>query len=311
MIDWITRHTEEAEEVVDVLTNSIGVIITKSTPLLAPLASGFTVLFAFYDGGGRIMKGTVEYPYAWSFGIGFILMIALEGINFSTTFNRDRAARLKEIHVKELGNVKADALVSYAFWLTVALIFGLETLPGGVGFYQGTVTGSDLAFKCGLLLLPFFSKIGARVFSLSLILDNLEGLQEARRNRRQQVKRQEAEFTLEMEIMRQEAALKLAQTEAGNKQRLEIERLKVEAKLQNKSVNRHDSEGKSDSLNHESKENSESRIIDYYRNNPLSSQRKTAGDLDLSQSKVNRILSDLESRKVIHRNGNGVEILSN
>ena len=60
----------------------------------------------------------------------------------------------------------------------------------------------------------------------------------------------------------------------------------------------------------ESPEQEENLLVSYYRMYPLASQRGAAKDLSLSQSKISRILSDLESRKVIHRNGNGVEILS-
>lgn len=116
--------------------------------------------------------------------------------------------------------------------------------------------------------------------------------------------RQQALFDFEMEAKRLELAAKL-----------EAERLLLQAKLDAKSQRKSDSEAnkKSDSKNTESPKTEvdfESKVIDYYRVNPLASQRKAATDLVLSQAKVNRLLADLESRKVIHRNGNGVEILS-
>lgn len=50
-------------------------------------------------------------------------------------------------------------------------------------------------------------------------------------------------------------------------------------------------------------------IIDYYRDSPLASQRKAANDLGISQPKISKTLSELEASGIIHRNGNGVEIL--
>ncbi len=96
--------------------------------------------------------------------------------------------------------------------------------------------------------------------------------------------------------------------------KLEADRLMLQAKLDAKIQKKSDSESskKSDSKSDESPKQEvdfESKIIGYYRVNPLASQRKAANDLVLSQTKVNRVLTDLESRKVIHRNGNGVEIL--
>ena len=60
----------------------------------------------------------------------------------------------------------------------------------------------------------------------------------------------------------------------------------------------------------ESSDSLERIILNHYLNHPLDSQRSTAESLGLSQSKVNRILNQLESRGVIHRNGNGVEVLN-
>jgi Fic family protein len=51
-------------------------------------------------------------------------------------------------------------------------------------------------------------------------------------------------------------------------------------------------------------------VIDYFKDNPLSSQRKAATKTGISQSQISKTLSSLESAGIIHRNGNGVEILN-
>ena len=51
-------------------------------------------------------------------------------------------------------------------------------------------------------------------------------------------------------------------------------------------------------------------LLNHYRINPMHSQREAAKATGLNQSKVNRLLNRLESENKIHRNGNGVEILS-
>ncbi len=108
------------------------------------------------------------------------------------------------------------------------------------------------------------------------------------------------------------AALSLRRWHAHNEQaEAEAERAKLEAKLLQRSITKvakTESVAHPESVNQESVDY-ESRILTYYRLNPLASQRKAAGDLVISQTKVNRLLADLESKKVIHRNGNGVEIL--
>jgi len=75
-------------------------------------------------------------------------------------------------------------------------------------------------------------------------------------------------------------------------------------------------ESKPDSENHQNHQNQPDStidydrvVIDYFRDNPLASQRKAANELGISQPKISKTLSALESEGVIHRNGNGVEIL--
>lgn len=92
---------------------------------------------------------------------------------------------------------------------------------------------------------------------------------------------QDAEFErerlrVELRIKEQKAAAKFAKPEAAN-----------------------DSDGDSD----------ESKLIRFYALNPMAPQREAADATGMNQSKVNRILKRLESDEVIHRNGNGVEIL--
>ena len=62
--------------------------------------------------------------------------------------------------------------------------------------------------------------------------------------------------------------------------------------------------------NLDSPESVERVILNHYLNHPSDSQRIAAESLGLNQSKVNRILNQLESQGMIHRNGNGVEILN-
>lgn len=50
-------------------------------------------------------------------------------------------------------------------------------------------------------------------------------------------------------------------------------------------------------------------LLNHYMNHPRDSQREAAESTGMNQPKVNRLLRKLESEGVIHRNGNGVEIL--
>lgn len=129
-----------------------------------------------------------------------------------------------------------------------------------------------------------------------MALVRIEEQRKAEEQRKIDVERQQAEFDFDMQAKRLRLELEL-----------ELERKKIEAKL-----NKPKAEKPSDApVIHESKksDSDESRIKEYYRINALASQRRAAAELGVSQPKISRILNDLESKKVIHRNGNGVEIL--
>lgn len=221
MIERVTALTSAAEDITDELTSAAGSIVTKSTPLLAPLASGATVLFACYDGIGRMIANMISYPYAVSFAVGFILATAIEGVNFASQHARDRAERLKATQGTALDYINAGSLVTQSFVLTLAVILFLESIPGAVAWWNGELSTSDMAFRFGLLVLPFFSRIGARIFSVSTILDAIEGSQESRRAKRLQAQREQLAFELEMDTLRKKAELDVAQMQAAAQRRIE------------------------------------------------------------------------------------------
>jgi len=221
MIDTVSRICDAAEEIVDELTSATGTIVTKATPLLAPMASGATVLFSVYDGVGRMIDGMIQYPYAVSFAVGFVLAMAIEGINFASQHARDRAERLKATKGATIDYVNAGSLVTQSFVLTLAVILFLESIPGAVAWWNKELGTSDMTFRFGLLVLPFFSRIGARIFSVSSILDAIEGSQESRRAKRLQAKREALQFDLEMDALRKKAALDVATMEAAAQRKIE------------------------------------------------------------------------------------------
>lgn len=173
--------TAALEQITDEVAEALGSIITKTTPLLAPVASGLTVLFAFYDGGGRMFAGTVKSPYLISFAIGFLLMLTIEGIQFSAIYNRDRANEVRRKNPNALIDIDPDSIVNLCLFLTLGVVFLLESLPGVVSWWFDEMPTRDMIFRVGLLILPIFSRAGARIFSLAAILDTFENTRESRR----------------------------------------------------------------------------------------------------------------------------------
>lgn len=330
-IEWVENFTEACETVTDELTRSAGMIVTKITPLLAPLASGFCTFFAFYDGGGRMLARVAAYPYFWSFVVGAFLFVVIEGINFAATFTRDRGDKHKATHA-EVAALKLDRMVLYCFLLTLASVAMLETLPGLVAWRYGEISAGDLGFRVGILILPFFSKMGASIFSASIVLDEIEGTVASRKQRRLQERKAAAELEIELEEKRKESAQRVAIQEAEAKQRLELERLKVEAKLNGK---RSESVQKSvqiidpNSVEHDpnteldsepntkldsplakvnagrkaQKELGKVKMLQIYSVRPDASLRDVGDELGKSPSTVSEWLKELESEKRIVLNG--------
>ena len=118
----------------------------------------------------------------------------------------------------------------------------------------------------------------------------------------------------EFERQRKQAELEAYRIELQQKAELDRERAMADLRIKEQKalakVSKSDS--KSDSVNHESADSTstdESVILQFYSGNPLASQRDASKKTGLSQSKISRILNQLESDEIIHRNGNGVEIL--
>lgn len=327
-IERVTAFTEGCEEITEELTRSAGMIVTKVTPLLAPVASGLCTLFAFYDGGGRMLDGHVSYPYFWSLLGGLVFFVVIEGINFAATFTRDRGESLKEKHQETIASLKLSRLVNWCFALTVLAVAMLETLPGAVARYYGEISGADFGFRIGILILPWFSKMGASIFSASMVLDTLEGTAAARKQRRIQEKKDAAAAEIEIETMRLEAAARIAQQDADAKQKRELERLKVEAKLNG---NRSESDRKSVQINDpnsaEQEPNTESnakpnspldkvnanrkaqrelgkaRMLEIYKENPDASLRDVGDIVGKSPSTISDWLKELEGENLVSVNG--------
>lgn len=126
---------------------------------------------------------------------------------------------------------------------------------------------------------------------------------EARRRLRQQQDAQQAEFD------RRKREAELAAYEAKLKQDAELEREKAMTQLRIKEQKAiHPSDSVNQKVNHG--DSDERVVLRFYAANPKAPQREAADATGVSQPKISRILRKAESTGLIHRNGNGVEILN-
>lgn len=321
VVEAVAGFTETLEDITEELTNATGAIVTKATPLLAPLASGATVLFSVYDGVGRMIDGMIGNPYAASFAVGFVLASAIEGINFASQHARDRAERLKA-KGQGVDYINAGSLVTQSFLLTLAVILFLESIPGVVAWWNGGLGTSDMAFRCGLLVLPFFSRIGARIFSVSAILDAIEGSQETRRVKRQQAKREAVAFQLELAAIEKKAQLEIAQMEATAQRKIDAKLNGKRSDYRSKTVQIGDLNGQSADLNDDlnanlnsnlqkvnasrkqEREDGKARMIEIYKANPDASLSEVGTALGgKSKGTVSNWLQELKTEGKVSVNG--------
>lgn len=135
---------------------------------------------------------------------------------------------------------------------------------------------------------------------------------EAERQRQAAIDAENREFDRQRKQAELEAyRIKLAQDAELERERAMADLRIREQKAAAKVIQRDSKSDSPESVNHESKPTDESILLSFYSGNPLASQRDAAKKTGLSQPKIIRILNQLESNEIIHRNGNGVEILRN
>lgn len=119
------------------------------------------------------------------------------------------------------------------------------------------------------------------------------------------------------EFERQKRQIEIEAMRAKAQQDAEIEREKALAAIRIKEAKASAKSVKADSVGDSGGDSGikkaidyERIVIDYFTDNPLAPQREAAQATGISQAKISKTLKDLESRKIIHRNGSGVEVLS-
>lgn len=199
----------------------------------------------------------------------------------------------------------------------------------------GNIDIEALSFSAGI---PFFEVLIASLASMisdahnkTVMEDNskkqheqeeqhkqelLEKQKQEEEDRKRKLQEQQDLLKLEeakanVEIQRQERLARIEAEKAASIEKSKAEadaiRLKAEAKVESAKAKAVKSESIADSkVIHES---DETILIRFYETNPRASQRDASRGTGLSQSKISRILNQLESNEVIHRNGNGVEII--
>jgi len=286
-VDWTVDNAEH--------------VLIRATPILSPLPSAFAIVHALTNAGWAqpmLMGGVIE---AMGMGAGAT-------IGFITSHNRQNPDRTIDPRF-------GYGLFGFYVIVAASIIGGYETLPV---LFSDAPSASAIIRSIVPLLFPGLTLIGSVIVALQGYMrrtseDAAHKL--ARVEAEQDTERQhtDAEFALSLEMKRREAELRLAQQQAEHAQKLEIERQKAAAKLSTKLSTPVKSVDKDTTPTTSVKPvdgvNVDEIILNFYRDNPLGSLRKAGAVAGISHTAVSNKLEDFEERGVVHRNGNGVEVL--
>jgi hypothetical protein len=276
----------------DVGVNNIGYTIVRLAPIIAPAPALATLLDA-----------TDYAMYAW------FVVVGVELTGYAIGEQSVKAIRLGVFTLKNL----VAALVVYGLVIE-GLMLGYKVLPAWAEWYAGEIDLSHAIQALVGVLYPAFTLAGAILFAFHEHLEEVQAERDYNRTVAQTVGEQDA--TDDREYKRQEREIELEAKRAKALLDAKIEEQKALAAIRIKEQKSLAKSPKSDS-GRDSKRDSriknpidyERIVIDYFTDNPLTPQREAAEATGISQAKISKTLKDLESRKIIHRNGNGVEVL--
>lgn len=161
--DRVASSTDFAEFLADHFNGTMGHILIKASPLLAPLPSAIAIYTALH------------IKFHWFPAL--IATIVVEGLGFAAV---DAKNKIEESNRK--GKTQADTqgarrAVAMYFIVTLVTILGFETFPAWATWINQTVEGYtfvDVLSHTAPLVFPFFANIGASIYSLMDALNAIE-----------------------------------------------------------------------------------------------------------------------------------------
>ena len=173
-------------------TDMIGEGLSKITPLMTQATSALCVGYASYEGVNMF------FDAHWTIAVlvGLVAGVATEGIGFVAVDERDKAEahnRRTSDPAQRIDMTKAHAYVYGSFVITLAIVAAFESVPAVIRFINGQASLAEVLFRCGLLVVPFASRLGANIFAFRSVRESVDTLaddQELRRLKLQLVKQE-------------------------------------------------------------------------------------------------------------------------
>lgn len=168
---------------VDTHTDMIGQGLSKITPLMTQATSALCVGYASYEGVNTYFNAH------WSVAVlvGLVAGIATEGIGFIAVDERDKAEahnRRTSDPSQHVSMAKGNAYVAGSFVITMAIVAAFESVPALIRYYDDSATLAEVLFRCGLLVFPFLSRLGANLFAFRAVRESVDTLADDQELRR-------------------------------------------------------------------------------------------------------------------------------
>lgn len=168
---------------VDTHTDMIGQGLSKITPLMTQATSALTVGYAAYEGVNMFFNAH------WTIAVlvGLVAGIATEGIGFIAVDERDKAEahnRRTTDETQKIDMTKANAYVVGSFAITFLIVAAFESIPSVIRFWNADAPLAEMLFRCGLLVFPFLSRLGANLFAFRSVRESVDTLSDDQELRR-------------------------------------------------------------------------------------------------------------------------------
>lgn len=168
---------------VDTHTDMVGQGLSKITPLMTQATSALTVGYASYEGVNMFFNA----HFIIAVLVGLVAGVATEGIGFIAVDERDKAEahnRRTNDEAQHIDMTKAHAYVYGSFIITVAIVAAFESIPAVIRFWNNEASLAEVLFRCGLLVFPFLSRLGANIFAFRSVRESVDTLADDQELRR-------------------------------------------------------------------------------------------------------------------------------
>jgi len=164
-------------------TDMVGIGLSDITPYMTQAISALTVGYASYEGVSRFF-GAAEWL---AITIGLVAGLATEGIGFIAVRERDKAEahnRRTADPAQHVDMSKGNAYVTGSFVITMLIVAAFESVPSLFRYWNNEAVLAEVLFRCGLLVFPFLSRLGAQLSAYRFVRESVDTLSDDQELRR-------------------------------------------------------------------------------------------------------------------------------